>query len=94
MIVETTQCVWSFTVLDVENQVVEVQGNEPNFNGRPPVRGQLTEAVEPVQGGRSVKGYLVKGWPFVLTFANVVMVCNPVVTARVEGDGWHYEAIE
>lgn len=94
IVVETDRSVWGLTVKDAERHLVYVEGTDKLVQGKPPVIGQLTEAVEPVSNGRSLKGHLVKGWNFLLTFANVVLVGNPVVTARVEGDGWHYEAIE
>jgi hypothetical protein len=94
IIIQTTQCIWVLTVRDPAKGLVEVYGSDLRFIEGKPLMGELTEAVEPIQNGRCLKLYLVKGWKFLLTFANVVVVCNPVVTARVEGDGWHYEAIE
>ena len=94
LIVETDRSVWNFTVRDAQRLLVDVQGTDAIVRGKPPVIGQLTDAVEPIENGRVLKGHLVKGWKFLMTFANVILVGNPVVTTLVEGKGWHYEAIE
>lgn len=94
IIIQTTHSVWVLKVRDPAKGMVEVYGTDLRFIEGKPLTGELKEAVEPIPNGRLLARHIVKGWKFLLAFANVIVVCNPVVNARVEGDGWHYEAIE
>jgi hypothetical protein len=94
ILVETPHGVWAFKVIAPERAMLEVYGTDPNFKDHRPVKGMLCQAFEQVEGGSNREHSLVKGWSFQIQFANVVLVGGPVVTARVEGHDWSYEAIE
>lgn len=96
LLVETVTNVWSFTVTVPENLRVEVSGTDERFkNLEKPVLGMLVLCEEPIAvNARQLPGCIAKGWTFLIDFANCRLIGNQVVSARVEGDGWSYEAFE
>jgi hypothetical protein len=94
ILAETPNCVWAFKVVEPESALVEVYGTDPQFKDSAPVKGRLLQAYDPTEGGPNLKHSLVKGWYFQVQFANVVLVGRECLSARVEGEGWSYEAFE
>lgn len=99
IIVETPNCIWDFTVVDPENALVKVYGTDPSVKDNKPVCGRLLQTYDPAEGvspdeRSSLKHSLAKAWIFQVQFSNLVLIGGPIESARVEGDGWSFEAIE
>lgn len=92
ILIETEQHVWELGVIDPEELIVSVVGTDPRFRHRRPVQGYFLGSSTTDKSG-TLLGSIVKGWAFEVRFADADLVSNPVVSARVSGKGWHYDAI-
>ncbi len=92
LLVETQECVWSMRLLDHGRLLVEVESSDARLKHGGPRVAQLVRSLSPA--GESFVGAIVKGWMFVLQFADCQWVSTPVVSASITGQGWRFEAIE
>ncbi len=88
-IVETTVAVYEFTVINPEIGLVEVNSGDGRFLMGSVAR--LVQSVYDVEGKVAVPLWIGKDLRMQLTFKNGILPCAPTVSARILGDGWHYD---
>ena len=90
IIVETTQAVYELIVLNPPHNVVKVSSTDPRIKGDG-VIGQLNQSLYDLAGKVSLPHRIAKNLRMQFTFANALYLCSAAISARVEGDGWHFE---
>jgi hypothetical protein len=92
LFVETEQCVWQLRLIDPINMLVEVESSDPRLKAAGPRIAKFDRSIS----GTGLTNYtsIVKGWAFVLEFADCRLVTSPVQSASIENDGWKFEAIQ
>lgn len=91
VLVETEDHIWELEVIEPESLLVTLVGTDHRFRHRRPVQGYFVGSSIGPKG--TILGVIVKGWVFEVRFADADLISGFVKSARVSGDGWHYDAI-
>jgi len=97
LIESTNGTLYTLTVLDPDQRLIEVYSVDPVFFPHPPKRAQFVGSQTHRAGdpaGEVFPSCVVKGARMLFKFADANFLSEPVTTARLEGTGWFYEAIE
>ena len=89
--VQTTLATYHLRVTDPAKGLVEVNGADHRMNGI--LACLVCSFYGPHHSRRRIQrpnwvGYNMR---MQLRFKNFLLVCDPTVSLRVEGDGWHYD---
>lgn len=90
VLLETTEGVWCFRIVDPALCLIEVEGTDHRFQHQAKL-GRFLKSMEPTKDGSEANGELVECWVFSVQFADVVFISEPVLTASIEGDDWKYD---
>lgn len=89
VLVETTQNVFELQVIQPMLNLVHVRGSDPRL--RPGVTGQLIHSAYDINGKVIIPDWIGKGLRMHIMFKNATYQSTPVLSARVSGNGWHYD---
>jgi hypothetical protein len=88
LIVETTAAVYEFSILNPTQGLVSVTSVDSRFAKGSVCR--IERSTYDLEGKVSVPYWVGKHLRMQLTFKNGILPCAIAVSARIEGDGWHY----
>jgi hypothetical protein len=86
VIIETVGQVYELTVKFPELNAVMVFGSDPRL--KTPTLAKLLGSD--YNGAKDPA--IVQAWKIELQFKNLILQSTPVVSVRLEGNGWHYDA--
>lgn len=92
VILESEQgTLYTLEVLPITN-LVKVFSTDATFRDNPAIRGLFAGSKD--DSGGIWPGVVRYGSRVVFQFKNCQFITQPIVSARIEGNGWHYEAFE
>lgn len=89
IIVETTQGVYELVIDNPQISLVSIRGTDPRL--KEPITGQLVASHYDHEGRVSLPNWIGKNLRMHIKFLNCEHTCSVSLSARVEGDGWHYD---
>ena len=97
LIESTNGTLYTISIVTPEEGLIEVYSVDPVFQPHPPKKAkflgsQMNRACDPP--GDVFPNLVVKGARMMFKFADANFLTEPVTTALLEGEGWHYEAIQ
>lgn len=89
VLVETTQNVFEFEITHPSMNLVRVRGSDPRL--RPGITGQLIHSAYDIEATIILPDWIGKGLRMHIAFKNATYVSTPILSARIDGLGWHYD---
>lgn len=89
LLIETTQYLYEFVVVDTVNRLVEIQGSDPRFKN--PVIGQFLRSNYDMPGLVFLENWIGKSLRMQVRFRDSAISFPCAVSVRIEGDGYHFD---